>query len=1273
MAELTIRLLGPFRVTIEDAPITDFETEKSQALLAYLAVEAGRPHRRARLAEMLWPDRPEGAARANLRHALASLRRAIGDPQAAPPFLLATRQTIQFNDASDAWVDTEAFLKSLEGKTPHTPPPVRQLEDAVGLYRGGFLEDISIADSAAFHEWVLLKREQFRRQASNALCGLAKCYEIWGMFERALEHAWRQVELEPWDEQAHRQVMRLLAFSGQRGTALAQYEACCRLLAEELGVEPEMETTELFERIRDEELEIPPLIQEPPLIFQPPDFLEEKAEAVEPPVFVAREWELARLGSFLEQALKGHGCVVFVAGGAGQGKTALLGEFARRAMDAHPNLLVARGECSAYAGVGDPYLPFRDVMAMLTGDLQARWAAGSIRRDHARRLWDALPLMTQALLAHGVALIGPILAGDALLSRAAAALPARVDELERLHALTGRARSGTIDLEQSFLFEQYTHVLHALAERHPLILVLDDVQWADNASIGLLFHLGRRLAGSRILIACAYRPEEVAWGRTGPSARQRGEPVEPSGQARRHPLEKVLCEFKRTFGDVWVDLDRVEQSESRRFVDAFLDTEPNRLGEGFRAALFHHTGGHPLFTVELLRAMQERGDLVRDTDSMWTEEAALDWEKLPARVEAVIELRVSRLDPELREIISVASVEGEVFTAQVVAAVQKMAERPLLRRLAQELAGQHSLVREQEEVQINSRRLARYRFGHILVQSYLYQRLSRGERQLLHGQVAATLENLYQGQLDEVAVQLAHHFHQAGDDGRAFQYFTRAAENAARMYANDEAIMHYTRAIEIAGRISWEVAVAQAYRGRGLAYETLGEFELARADHETALKVARAAGERRAEWRVLLDLGKLWASRDYEQTRRCFEQALELARRIDDPAVLAGSLNRIGNWHANAEDLPAAIAYHREALAILEQLGDRRGLATTLDLLGIASLLAGDMTAAAEYYDRAIALFRELDDRPSLASSLTGRGHAGGTAACSLAVLSAATPLDAQRDFQEAMHIAQDIGSPAGEAWVLWSLGLLNMVQGQFGQAWEAVQRGLGIASEIGHREWIVGNRTILGILYVEWLAPQEARRQLEPALVLAQELQSQHWIHQITGALATAYCLLDDLAGAQSCLETVLSPGTPMDTLHKRYCWARRAELALFQGDPALALEIVERLIASAPGKSPGRVITFLWKLKGEALCATGHSEEACALLQAAIEHARATGERFLLWRVHASLGRLYGAMNRRSEAETEFSTARKLAEELADTIPDEALKDNFVQRAYSALKSLP
>ncbi len=159
MARLSIHLLGPFQVTLDGEPVTGFESDKVRALLAYLAAEPDRPHRREALAGLLWPDYPERSARANVRRALANLRKTISDHQATPPFLCISQQTIQFNSASDAWSDVAAFTGLLETKNP-SQQTLRQLEDAVALYRGAFLEGFSVNDSALFEEWALLKRER---------------------------------------------------------------------------------------------------------------------------------------------------------------------------------------------------------------------------------------------------------------------------------------------------------------------------------------------------------------------------------------------------------------------------------------------------------------------------------------------------------------------------------------------------------------------------------------------------------------------------------------------------------------------------------------------------------------------------------------------------------------------------------------------------------------------------------------------------------------------------------------------------------------------------------------------------------------------------------------------------------------------------------------------------------------------------------------------------------------------------------------------------------
>jgi adenylate cyclase len=990
----------------------------------------------------------------------------------------------------------------------------------------------------------------------------------------------------------------------------------------------------------------------------PPAFLQSEEEHFRPPVFVAREQELAKLESFLDTALTGSGQVVFVTGSSGQGKTALLAEFAQKAMKAQPDLLVASGNCNAYSGVGDPYLPFREILSMLTGDVESQWYSGLISNDHARRLWYALPEVAQVLVNHGPHITPGLISGERLLSRVMTAAPEEAPWLQALEAQVARGESPAGSVDQSHIFQQTTNVLRALAQEYPLLLILDDLHWVDTASIGLLFHLGRRLEGARILIVGSYRTVEVAIGRDG----------------ERHPLQAMLSEFKRLYGNVWLDLEGTQKAEQRHFIDAILEAEPNSIGEDFRRMLLERTDGHPLFTVELLRDMQGRGDLIRDEDGRWIQAQSLDWVMLPARVEGIIEERINRLEPELREILSIASVEGDTFTVPMLARVHGVEERQVVRWLIQDLEKQHGLVTEQAEVQVGTKRLSRYKFSHALIQNYLYHQLSNSERRLLHEDVASALESIYDEHTDEFAVQLAHHFYKAGNDEQALNWFTQAAENASRVYANDEAYAHYTRAIEMGERISTDaISLTRLYRGRGLAGEMLGKFDQARTDLEANLQIARAADESHLECRALLDLGKLWASRDYKKSFDNLEQALELSRRMGDPSMLAESLNWMGNWHLNAGNPGTAIAHHQEALQIFEELGDRRGLATTLDFLGIANLIRGNISAMLEHYDRAVELFREFGDLPSLASSLTGRGHIGCWSCTSVCTVPSTPSNNPQRDFEEAIRINREIGSPAGEVWVHWSLGLLHLVHGRYGLVFEEAQNGLQISTQIGHHEGELASQCVLGMAYAELLAPEKAKQHLETALTLADEMQSLVLIHWATGALTSVYCQLGDLKLAQSIIDKNLSAETQMDDLYKRQCWTSRAELALCQGDPALTIDIIERLIISDPGISPGGVITLLWMLKSEALSALGQIDEAQILLHEAIENIELTGERSQLWRLHASLGKLYQAIGQPMEANQEFLTARELIDELANTIPAAEVRDIFIERANNNLNYSP
>jgi DNA-binding SARP family transcriptional activator/predicted ATPase len=262
MPLLSIQLIGPLVVTHGGRPVT-FTYDKVRALLAYLAVESlsaasnGGPISRARLAGLLWPDQPHGAAQDSLRQALASLRRQIDDRGSSPPFLLVEHDSIQINRASDIQIDLDSFQDALAQVAAHRhrswaacPTCAALLEKADALVRGEFVEDLSLPDSDLFESWATTWRERIKIQALDLFGGLAQFHERRGETERTLVYAARQIEIDPYHEPAHRQLMQALVRSGQRSQAVLHFNNLKRLLADELDILPGAETMALFEAIR---------------------------------------------------------------------------------------------------------------------------------------------------------------------------------------------------------------------------------------------------------------------------------------------------------------------------------------------------------------------------------------------------------------------------------------------------------------------------------------------------------------------------------------------------------------------------------------------------------------------------------------------------------------------------------------------------------------------------------------------------------------------------------------------------------------------------------------------------------------------------------------------------------------------------------------------------------------------------------------------------------------------------------------------------------------
>jgi adenylate cyclase len=813
MLSLKLTLLGSPRLEREGQTLP-LGRRKSLALLAYLAV-TGQPQQRDHLLAFFWPDYAPSGARNNLRRELSVLKKTLG-----AGYLTTNRTQVTLNPSKSFWLDVHQFRELLavasthdHGDGPLCADCARDLTTAVSLYPADFMAGFGLPNAPAFDDWLFFERESLRQGLAGTLRALISHHSSQGEYEPGISYARRWLALDPLHEPAHRTLMQLYAWSGQQTAALRQYEECVRLLKEELGISPEPETKSLYEAIKAKRLHAPPAAWEPGNKFAPstvkgearerspsqsltpspsqlvppssPAFLDEETAttSADSTVFVGREAELAQLSIFLDKALAGQAGVAFVTGEAGQGKTSLLNAFARQAQETHNNLIVARGVCDVYTGVGDPFLPFRDILSMLTGDVESQWRAGVIGRDHALRLWRLLPQTVQALTEHGPDLIDTFVPANALLNRCHDYGADTTDWLASLEQIIKRKEvTGGQQPDQNRIFEQVTTVLTSLAAQKPLLLIIDDLHWADLSSISLLAHLGRRLATHPILIIGAYRPEDVAQGR----------------EAKPHPLQIVLSEFKRQMGDVWIDLDRSQLDEARAFVDALLDTEPNRLGEGFRQALTEHTRGQPLFTIELLREMEARGALQQDETGFWLEGEALNLAVLPPRVEGVIERRIGRLDDDLCEMLTVASVEGELFTAEIVAKALGLDERNLVRQLNSVLDRQHHLVKGAGNERIGGQRLSRYRFRHNLYQTFLYYSLADAERMYWHEIVGTELEGLFGERLREAIggpAQLARHFEQAGLVEKAIDYLLEAGNQAIRLAANEEAVGHLSRGL----------------------------------------------------------------------------------------------------------------------------------------------------------------------------------------------------------------------------------------------------------------------------------------------------------------------------------------------------------------------------------------------------------------------------------------------------------------------------------------------
>ncbi len=790
--------------------------------------------------------------------------------------------------------------------------------------------------------------------------------------------------------------------------------------------------------------------------------------------------------------------------------------------------------------------------------------------------------------------------------------------------------------ERRRLFNTFAQFLAGLTAIQPVLLVFEDLQWSDDVSLDLLLHLARGIESQPILLVLTYRDDEGL-----------------------RALSRFLAELDRQRIATDLELPLLTRDQVDAMIRALFGQQ-SPIRTEFLDVICELTDGNPLFIEEVMRSLVEAGGIFY-ADGTW-DRKPVDELHIPRSIQEAVRRRAEQASEPARQVLALAAVAGRRFDFALLKTLTQSDEATLL-ELVKELVALQFVIEESAD---------RFAFRHALTRQAIYSELLARERRALHLTIAEVLEGGCGSGLDYYLEDLGYHFYEAGAWEKALDYSQRAGEKALGLFTPRAAILHLNRALEAARQLSVPPP-PDILRSRAQAYETIGEFELALADRQSALHATRLNKDVGAECEALLEIGLLWSSRDYRKAGECYQRGLRIARQKSDQLLLARALDRVGNWYMNGERPLEALRHHREALAILQALNDQYRVAATTELLAMTNVFLGDLREAAERYREALTFYHHLNDRQGVVSCLASLALCGSGYQTDSSV-PASTLAEAAKDAEMAVKTAQEIGWRGGESEALWNLAFCLGPQGIYGRALESAQRALDIADEIEHRQWAAAAHCALGYLYRDLLALPEASCHFERALALAEELASENWRKCAVGGLASTYLLDNALEKAESLLDTVLGTEDPSVTMGQRLCWCARAELALARGNPNLALEITDRLIASAPNVSAGGAIPRLWKIRGDALAVVERAAEAESVLGAAKNSALAQGAKSVLWRIEIVLGRLYHSQSRHGEAEQELMAAHTIVEEVASNMPDApaGIREGFLRGTASLLPRL-
>jgi predicted ATPase/DNA-binding SARP family transcriptional activator len=926
LAHLSHAFLGSWQVLLGASSVPNFKYDKVRALLTYLVVEKKRPHRREALMDMFWPEMPETAARNNLRQALSALKEALGERKVETPYLLITRASVQFNSDSDYSLDLDQFTNLLDAVNEH---PHRRMENcsrclqsmqqAAKIYRGSFLSDFYIADSTAFEEWATLKREWLHQQAMGLLAGLSAAFEWRGKFSLALQYAQRQIELDPWREEAYRQTIRLYALSGNREGAITQYKKCQQLLNREMGIEPEPETIELYNQILTGNFSglspsISPMTGKP--LVQNPGLSSERTHNLPPMAspFIGRETELAEIGRLIEETTYR---LVTLAGPGGSGKTRLAIQAAAKQVDSFMNGVFF----VSLSPVQTPDLLPSAISAALGIEPDQKTSHRELLLKYLKGKEILLILDSFEHLLMGAGFLSDIL-------RQAPDVTLLVSSQVRLN-----------------LHDEYVFLIDGLPVPDTSAS-LDELSY--NTAVQLFIQSAQKTKRTFKLTPenCTHVAQICSLTSGLPLAVELA-----AAWVRALSCNEIADEIGKCIGFLQTEL--LDVPDRHRSLSAVFDHSWGMLTSEEQAAL----GGLSIFQGGFSR---EAGEEVAKASS--TLLAALVDKSLLRRNHSgryEIHEMVRRYVLEKMESSGNVKDIGQKHAAYYLALTQK-AEPHLV---GPEQAAYLECLREEND----NIRIA------------LNFSLEDGEAEVA-GRIAASIWRFWQttGQISEGRAWLERILKKIAPPnlGVTTALGTAANTNLLAPIYKAAGVMAWLQGDYVLSREYFETSL-EMYHGNddqdGIAtlYGNLGTLAIHRTDYseaqtllEKALDLRRKLGDKWSIASCLNNMGALAGRQgDIERAQTCYQECLDIFQELGYRSGIAISLSNLGSSACDLGQYDRAYHFHTQSLVIRREIGDKPGIANSLSDLGSLAVLQGDLHQACIYYAEGLDLLKELGDK----------------------------------------------------------------------------------------------------------------------------------------------------------------------------------------------------------------------------------------------------------------------------------------------------------------------